>query len=164
MKIRRQLSLFVPFHKKPILEYVRSQYNPIQQKLIPAHITFARFPEFQNKEKSILEQLASLESIEIKLKILKPKRVGKGLLLPSEDYWNHFKNSREKLGFKNSEDPHLTLMHPRNSECTDDLYEEICKFQFPEEITFHQIHLIEQKAEGPWSVLKIFKNSNQFVQ
>lgn len=50
----------------------------------------------------------------------------------------------------------LTLIHPRNSTCTDEIYNAICKFDFPARILFRNIDIIEQIQGGPWEVLQTF--------
>ncbi|HNM25996.1 MAG TPA: hypothetical protein PKL15_11220, partial [Saprospiraceae bacterium] len=49
---------------------------------------------------------------------------------------------------------HITLMHPRNSTCTDAIFEEIKVLDFPRELVFGSICLIEQEGEHVWKVLQ----------
>ncbi len=42
--------------------------------------------------------------------------------------------------------PHITLMHPRNSTCTDKIFAEIEKQKFLCEFFFNKITLTEQKT------------------
>ena len=46
---------------------------------------------------------------------------------------------------------------PRNSEYSDEIFEEIKKIHFPNEISFNKISLIEQKGDRKWEILKNFK-------
>ena len=54
-------------------------------------------------------------------------------------------------------EPHITLMHPRNSTCTDQIFEVIQKSKLPTNLTFDTISLIEQIDGGQWQVLKTYK-------
>lgn len=54
-------------------------------------------------------------------------------------------------------EPHITLMHPRNSECTDEAFEEITRTSLPGKILFNKISLIEQVDGGQWTVIKEIK-------
>ncbi len=47
-------------------------------------------------------------------------------------------------------------MHSRNSTCTDRIFEQIKEQQFPTELEFEKISLIEQKNDKKWIVLREF--------
>ena len=53
-------------------------------------------------------------------------------------------------------EPHITLMHPRNSTCTDDIFQQISKVILPAVITFEKISLIEQIGQEPWKIIQEF--------
>ncbi|MBS1919683.1 MAG: hypothetical protein JST17_05495 [Bacteroidetes bacterium] len=55
--------------------------------------------------------------------------------------------------------PHITLMHPGNSNCTNEIFVEIQKSKLPELLPFNKISLIEQIGGGQWQILKTFKLS-----
>ncbi len=167
MSKRQQLSLYVPFHKKPIIEFVRSSYNPAQSDLIPAHVTLCRNNEIKNWN-TIQDKLEQIENISINLKIQTPLRFeNNGVYLPCIDFQNDFQNLRNEILKDLIDDvpiakPHITLMHPRNSVCTDKKFEEILNFQYPDEIEFHSIHLIQQYKDEAWQILQTFKSSPVF--
>jgi len=48
-------------------------------------------------------------------------------------------------------------MHPRNSTCTDKIFEEIEQVNLPSQLIFKSISLIEQVDGGQWETLKTFK-------
>jgi 2'-5' RNA ligase len=52
--------------------------------------------------------------------------------------------------------PHITLMHPRNSTCTDEIFEELKKLKFALTMKFDRISLIEQVNNGKWKILENF--------
>lgn len=54
------------------------------------------------------------------------------------------------------QEPHITLMHPRNSNCTDKIFEIIENVNLPTQLNFKTISLIEQINGRQWTVLKIF--------
>ena len=53
-------------------------------------------------------------------------------------------------------EPHVTLMHPRNSTCTDAAFAAIVARALPQRLTFATVSLIEQADGGPWRVLEVF--------
>ena len=50
----------------------------------------------------------------------------------------------------------ITLMHPRNSTCNDEIFEEIKNIPFPTKLTFKRISLIEQEINKEWKIIKEF--------
>ena len=52
---------------------------------------------------------------------------------------------------------HITLMHPRNSICTDEIFKNIQETDLPSSLTFDNISLIEQVDGGEWQTLKVYK-------
>ncbi len=54
-------------------------------------------------------------------------------------------------------EPHITLMHPRNSTCTDILFEQIKKCELPDKLQFTKISLIEQEMGKGWNIIKEFE-------
>ena len=73
---------------------------------------------------------------------------------------NEFKELRKRvLGqpeLKKEQIPHITLMHPRNSTCTDPIFKAICTYVLPTKFEFGTISLIEQKNGEKWKVLGEF--------
>ena len=151
---RRQLTLFIPPEHSVIIEEIRKKYNPEQYQLIKSHITLCREDELENID-LIKQNLSSQEfnSITLSLEPVKRFSEGKGVLIPVADSKDEFQNLRREIlkGVIDNprlHEPHITLMHPRNSTCTDDIFEEILKIQLPAAVSFYKISLIEQRNGG----------------
>ncbi|NQX98068.1 MAG: hypothetical protein HRT73_09340, partial [Flavobacteriales bacterium] len=90
---------------------------------------------------------------------------GKGILIPATDKNIEFSELRKSvLGqtkLTKEQFPHITLMHPRNSTCSDEIFEHIKEVEFPTELEFGKISLIEQRNGGKWNVLKEFNIVNK---
>jgi hypothetical protein len=161
-KIRRQLTFFLEQNDTEIIEKVRQLFNPRQFELINAHITLCREDEIENIEQVILN-ISKLKEREIIFQLEKPKRFddGKGVYIKILNGGKKFNNLRQKVlkgVINNPRDqiPHITLMHPRNSICTDDIFEKISNEKFPASICFKKIYLIEQNNDEKWNVIKFF--------
>lgn len=156
---RIQLSLFVPESLSATIEEIRCRYNPVQNDLIAAHVTLCREDELTVLA-AVLKNLDQLDFPSLTISFNRPERFdhGKGLLLPARN--NTIFQDLRKVVLKGVTDqprlhaPHLTLMHPRNSTCTDLLFDEIQSIPLPESFHFTQISLIEQVNGGPWTIKK----------
>lgn len=158
MQTRKQLTLFVPKKYSEIIELVRNKFNPIQKELIDAHITLCREDEIADLEK-VIKNLSKIKNSEIKITFGKPQNFSEenGVFLPVKNS-NSFDELRSKIiSNPRKQIPHITLMHPRNSDCDDKTLKEIQKYSFPKEIIFDEISLIEQENESKWKILKTFK-------
>jgi hypothetical protein len=164
MKLKRiQLTLFVEEKDSAAIEQVRSRFNSAQYDLIKSHVTLCRENELTKIEK-INENLLTLDQGTLKINFGQPVRFsdGKGLLMPAIGANKHFHTVR-KLILKGIIDdptilvPHITLIHPRNGNCTDEIFEEIKKIRFPNSLGFSKISLIEQVNGGKWKVLNEFE-------
>ena len=165
-EIRRQLTLFVS-EKSEIIERIRAEFNPVQYNLIPAHVTLCREDEIEPIAK-IIENLYSIKlmaPIQIQLNCAQRFADGKGVLIPAQGENLAFQELRKSvlgLGeFPREHQPHLTLMHPRSSTCTDEIFERIKEAELPTELSFDKIHLIEQTNGGKWNILKEFSITNK---
>jgi len=163
MSIRRQLTLFIPEPHNKIIELVRMNFNPIQYSLIKSHVTLCRENELELLDQ-VLNNLLHLKQPAITIQFIPILRSanGKGALLPATEGQDSFHQLRKSVldGITNSPmqlQPHITLMHPRNSTCTDALFEQIQKYEFPSEITFTEIAFIEQVNDGMWTTLQTFQ-------
>ncbi len=161
--IRRQLTLFLEPKDAEIIEKIRKTYNPAQYELIKAHVTLCREDEIENLEK-VKSNLIALDYQEFEIEFGKIARFenGKGLFLPVKAEHKAFDNLRKQIlnGFiaKPRElQPHITLLHPRNSTCTDEIFDEVVKMDLPSKFTFNKISLIEQEAGGPWRILEEYE-------
>jgi len=160
---RLQLTLFLDESISGTIERIRSEYNPIQFELIKAHVTLCREHELEQLDK-VIANLKSLDhgTLTINFGKVARSRDGNGVLLPANIDNKPFQCLRKQIfwGINDHPDlhePHITLMHPRNSTCTDLLFEQIKKNEFPAGIEFRKISLIEQEMGKKWKVLGEFE-------
>lgn len=161
---RKQLTLFVSINEAKRIEQIRKKYNPIQYNLIAAHITLCREDEIENW--AIVEQnLATLQQLPITIQFDKVERFaeGKGLFIPAKAPQEAFDQLRNAILKGVIQEPrkhhaHLTLMHPRNSTCTDATFHKIKALALPKYLVFDTITLIEQENGGVWQKLKAYPN------
>lgn len=161
INIRRQLTLFLEPEDSENIETVRQQFNPRQSELIKSHVTLCREDEIENLEE-VVTNLQRLTEFQITIEFGKVKRFdnGQGVILPAVYDNLEFQELRRNIlgSHENPRklEPHITLMHPRNSDCTDNIFDQIKKLNLPSKITFKKISLIEQKDGGKWNVLEEF--------
>lgn len=160
-KTRRQLTLFLPEATSIIIEKIRKQYNPVQYALIKAHLTLCREDEIENLDQ-VLHTLSQLQEPSFTMQFEGPTRFeqGMGVWMMAKDS-KPFNSLRKKvlrsvIAEPREQIPHITLLHPRNGSCTDNIFTQICKETFPTYITFDQISLIEQVDGGKWELLQVF--------
>ena len=160
--IRRQLTLFVDEKQSTAIESIRQKFNPLQYRLIRAHVTLCREDEIESIEK-VLHNLSNQLLPSIAICFNAPTRFsdGKGVFLPAMDDSHSFKTLRNLLlqgitAAPRNHEPHITLMHPRNSTCTDDIFQQIAKTILPTMITFEKISVIEQIDQEPWKIIQEF--------
>lgn len=159
MNKRKQLTLFITEKHAETIEDIRGKYNPAQYALIKAHVTLCREDEIENIS-TIIESLESLSHKSIIINFDKIVRFsnGKGVLISATKINTEYHELREEI-LKNANakikfhEPHITLMHPRNSTCTDEIFEKIKKCSFPFALSFEKISLIEQILGQPWKIL-----------
>lgn len=164
---RLQLTLFVS-HQNQVIEKIRAKYNPVQFDLIAAHVTLCREHELVPMDR-IIENIHTLVNhLPIKIEFGPPARFnnGKGVLIPAKKINREFYELRRLIlngtdQLPTAQQPHITLMHPRNSTCTDDVFNEIKNNTLPTQLTFNTISLIEQKNGGRWTVLEEFEFGNK---
>lgn len=160
---RIQLTLFVNGSDAASIEAVRKKFNPQQYHIIKAHTTLCREDELVQLEK-VIQNLDQLKFDPISITFGKPLRFSesKGVLLPAAGDIDNFQQLRRQVLKDGMEEPrlhqpHITLMHPRNSSCTDTLFQELKNYRFPSVIEFDTISLIEQEMGKQWNVLKEFR-------
>ena len=165
-RTRKQLTLFIEQQDAENIEQIRQQFNPIQSGLIKSHVTLCREDEIENLEQ-VIRNLHRLTKTEIIIEFGQVTRSdnGKGVLLPAKGDNTDFQDIRKQILFESSsnprkQEPHVTLMHPRNSTCTDEIFEEIKKIRLPVKLTFKRITLIEQNDGGQWSPIQHFELLN----
>jgi len=153
---RIQLTLFVPENESAEIEAIRRPYNPVQHELIAAHVTLCREDELTDLDQ-VLHNLGHLDFSSLRIRFGKPERFddGKGVLLPVLEENTSFQELRKRILKDVIEQPrihqpHITLMHPRNASCTDEIMAQIRKSGLPSAIQFDHISLIEQTNGGKW--------------
>lgn len=162
--IRRQLTLFVPPDDAVTIEQIRQEFNPRQFGIIKAHVTLCREDEIENLEKVILNLFSlKLTQATIFIEFGKAARFdnGRGLFLPATSDNKDFDHLRRQVLSGVIDNPgkqqaHITLMHPRNSTCTDKIFEQVEEINLPSKLNFKTISLIEQNNGGKWNVLHEF--------
>jgi len=165
--IRRQLTLFVEPTDAEIIEQVRHTFNPAQFELIKAHVTLCREDEIQLLDQ-VIANILLLAQPEIIIEFKKVERFdhGKGLFLPAKTGNSAFDELRRQVlaGLTDKpivQIPHITLMHPRNSTCTDDIFRQVEKMILPAKLKFKTISLIEQQDGRQWKIVSSFDLANK---
>ncbi|MBL0358461.1 MAG: 2'-5' RNA ligase family protein [Chitinophagaceae bacterium] len=162
-KKRIQLTLFIDEQDAMAIENIRRAFNPVQYALIKSHVTLCREDELEQIS-IVKKRLAALQhhSITISFGPLIRFSEGKGVLMPAAGRNEIFRQLRTVIlqgitGHIRNHEPHITLMHPRNSSCTDELFEQLQTIKLPDQVTFKKISLIEQEAGNNWNVLEEFE-------
>ena len=163
MQIRRQLTLFVNAGDARELEQVRKEFNAVQYRLIKSHVTLCREDEIEDLP-LILDNLQGIHVPGIVVQFGPAVRFdhGLGIMLPALGNNEPFHQLRLKVlsGAATPvrlHQPHITLMHPRNSVCTDEIFQVIQKIAFPTALRFDNICFIEQADGAPWHILKKYQ-------
>lgn len=162
--VRRQLSLYVPHAVRAGVEAVRSVVDPIQQQLIPAHVTLCREHELSDLSATELRHRLHADGcLPLRLSFGPPERFdGHGMLLPGIDGEQDFHALRDQiLGGEASRDQraHITLAHPRNPRAAGNALANTSELPAPLTIRFDVVRLIEQIDRNPWTVLDTFELS-----
>jgi 2'-5' RNA ligase superfamily len=165
-KTRTQLTLFINEKDAKIIEKIRQKFNPKQYELIKSHVTLCREDELENIEQ-ILYNLTHLKhnSITINFGNIICFSDKKGVLMPAVGSLESFDNLRKDIlkGIIENpriQEPHITLLHPRNAICTDEIFAAIQKYDLPNILNFSKVSLIKQEIGGKWVVLKEFELEN----
>ena len=163
LKIRKQLSMYVPGDAAKDLEAVRKVVDPIQHGLIPAHITLCREDELGDLSK-LKERLGNFPFKPLTLSFGRPEIFSShGLLLNCIDGEDEFRRLREYLlDSKNirNQKPHMTLAHPRNPQSTGNSLGNASSLPAIIKVTFPTISLIEQEGNEPWRLLERYELSD----
>lgn len=153
--------MFVPESVAEPIEAIRNIVDPVQHRLIPAHVTLCREDELETYE-GWRERLDSMSPESILLTLRFGRAVsfsGHGIMLPCIEGIEKFRNLRQTiLGNDSIRDaqPHLTLAHPRNPKSPGNAIEIAYGLPSEFEITFDTIRLIEQFDGNPWNVIETF--------
>ncbi len=157
MRIRSQLSLFVPPASGTGLEAIRRLVDPVQSRLIPAHVTLCREDELHGLGLPDLQQrLGHARPAAITLQFGPPERFAEhGILLPCIGGTADFQALRAVVLAGRPvrpHAPHLTLAHPRNPRAPGNDLANTARLRDGLRITFAAVHLIEQVDQAPWVV------------
>ncbi|NJW53650.1 2'-5' RNA ligase family protein [Salinimicrobium oceani] len=158
---RKQLTLFIDDASGNI-ERIRATYNPVQFSIIPAHVTLCREDELEFID-DILARIRTIsleKPLHVAFQGVERSADGKGVFMPSSGENEEFRELRQNVlgetNLKKEQVPHITLMHPRNSTCDDEIFEQIKQYELPVTLEFEKISLIEQSDDGKWKLLQEF--------
>lgn len=168
--IRKQLTLFLSDSSSHAIEDIRRRFNPIQYDLIAAHVTLCREDEIE----PIHAKLQNIESIRMNRPVTiefgpaERFAAGKGVLIPAKPGPVEFYELRKRILRLSDVEiheqiPHITLMHPRNSTCTDAIYDQIREYQLPGILSFDKISLIEQRNGERWKIIRQYSITQNTV-
>lgn len=141
---------------------MRRIVDPVQHRLIPAHVTLCREDELEAYP-GWADRLASSET-----RLLLPLTLrfgpaepfdGHGIMLPSLEGIERFRNLRLSILGSDAiraSKPHLTLAHPRNPKAKGNEIEATFGLPSSFEIAFPEIRLIEQIDGGPWRTIAVW--------
>ncbi len=159
---RKQLTLFLDEKEAQAIEALREKYNPAQYQLIASHITLCREDEIADLPR-VWQNVEKLHLPSFTLELGKAERFyeGKGVFIPVRDPRQEFKGLRARIlrhlpTPPREHSPHITLMHPRNSTCTDQIFEEIRAIALPNSVSLTYISLIEQEMGNVWQTLESY--------
>ncbi|MDX1930756.1 MAG: hypothetical protein SFV81_29805, partial [Pirellulaceae bacterium] len=135
---RRQASLFLRDQFQ--IESLRHRYNPIQARLIPAHVTLCREDEVEDWD-AFRTRLEALCPFEIVLGFGAPVRENNFVFLPVLEGVDEFHDFRCAVLTKDARKhvPHVTIVHPRNGICTDQIFAEIATSVSSFKYTFREV-------------------------
>jgi hypothetical protein len=159
---RRQLTLFVPSPVAAHVESVRRVMDPVQSRLIPAHVTLCRSEELADVASDTLRtRLQEARSEPLTLRFGPPERFeGHGMMLGCTAGDHDFRKLREVLlGSvpERLERAHITLAHPRNPKAPGNLLANASVLEHGITVTFRTLALIEQQESDPWKVLETWE-------
>jgi hypothetical protein len=158
LKTRVQLSLFVPPLDADRLENARHQLDPVQAKLIPAHVTLCREDELQDFDFAALGTiLGILGAWPLTLSFGSPEVFqGHGVLLPCIEGEEAFHELRCCLLCSRTvrhHAPHITIAHPRNPRSPHNVSTNFDVIPTGLVITFGAIQYIAQEEHASWQVV-----------
>ncbi len=152
--------MYVPHDTAREIEAVRRIVDPIQSRLIPAHVTLCREDELGDLE-SVRARLRSAPFKPLTLRFGKPSAfAGHGLLLECVEGEEQFRALRQYLlapSRVREQKPHITLAHPRNPKAGGNSLSHTSKLPEVVEVTFPNIYLIEQDGDAPWQLLEKYE-------
>lgn len=158
---RRQLSLYVPEASAAAIEAVRRVVDPVQSRLIPAHVTLCREDELaQVVDADLVARLTDVRGGPFTLRFGPPRLFsGHGMLLDCLDGESQFVALRAHLlGTADIRrlKPHITLAHPRNAKDAGASLADAACLSRGIAIEFDAIRSIEQEGGLAWHAKAIF--------
>lgn len=154
-EIRRQATLFLDDAAK--IEAVRNKFNPKQAELIAAHVTLCREDEVTDWNR--LAARFNDDTPMVSLEFGTPVRDSDLVFIPGIDLNGSFRSLRKYLletEQVRDHKPHITLIHPRNGKCSDEIWDEIRSNITPFTYTFRKVSFILQQDGGAWETLHEF--------
>lgn len=154
---RRQLTFFLPHPVAAHVESVRRIMDPVQGRLIAAHVTVCREDEIAGLDVAALEagiRHAPMRSL--MLRFGPPERFdGHGMLLGCTAGQHEFRLLRQALlgPAARMMRPHITLAHPRNPRASGNVLTNASVLEHGLTVTFRTASLIEQQEGQPWRVI-----------
>lgn len=154
--MRRQLTLFLPGGVAAHVESVRRITDPVQSRLIHAHVTLCRDAEVEHLGVAVIgARLQAARPGPVTLRFGPPERFeGHGMLLACTAGQADFRRLREVLlgaGVERLERPHITLAHPRNPKAPGNVLTNASVLEHGIAITFRMVSLVEQQEGGVWA-------------
>jgi GNAT superfamily N-acetyltransferase/2'-5' RNA ligase len=158
---RTQLSLFVPPEAGDAIDAIRRVVDPVQHRLIPAHVTLCREDELHEVDVAQLaSRLRDARLGRLTLRFGAPQRFGgHGILLPCIDGAEAFVALRRAvlaLPEARVHTPHLTLAHPRNPKADGNELDRAATLEEGLCVTFDAVQVIDQFDADPWVVRSTF--------
>ncbi|KFN43064.1 2'-5' RNA ligase family protein [Arenimonas oryziterrae] len=160
-KVRLQLSLYLSPSQSAAVEALRAVLDPVQHRLIPAHVTLCREDELAALDLAALgAKFADADLPPLTLHFGRPEAFHEhGILLPCIDGEADFHQRRERILATSPvrhQAAHITLAHPRNPKAAGNHLDRA--LQLPQELcfTFTSVCLIRQQGASPWQVLETF--------
>jgi 2'-5' RNA ligase len=144
------------------VESVRRIMDPVQSRLIPAHVTLCRNEELAEATNDTLRaRLQNAQAGPITLRFGPPERFnGHGMLLGCTAGDHDFRKLREILlggVSERLERVHITLAHPRNPKAPGNVLANASVLEHGITVTFRMVSLIEQEDQGPWKGLETWE-------
>lgn len=154
--IRRQLTLFLPGAVAAHVESVRRIVDPVQSRLIHAHVTLCRDAEVEPLDVAAIgAHLHAARPGPLTLRFGPPERFqGHGMLLGCTAGQAEFRRLREAFlgaGIERLERPHITLAHPRNPKAPGNALTNASVLEHGIAVTFRTVSLVEQVNGDVWA-------------
>lgn len=152
---RRQATLFLSGNR--VIEDIRQRFNREQTRIIEPHVTLCREDEVADWDK-LGQLIGKGVQKSVRLDFGMPEREGDLVWLSCKDTSEFDRLRSDILGASaRKHSPHITLIHPRNGSCSDEIFDEILELSSPFIHTFNEIAFIEQINGGVWKTTETFE-------